>query len=185
MDESLKLTEQLQKALRMLERTRHELIAEILAETEQNPALETTGELSDDPGLLEGLAVPAGVLPDAVVRDEGGVFDVTASVDRLPALQIATAYLDTDDDEAVAWRRKAEWFIKALEQRHRTLVMVVRAVVSLCPDVFSGTDEPNGTVSFKEVSQLAGYHVSTIQRLVANKQVATAHGTWLLLRFFA
>jgi RNA polymerase sigma-54 factor len=118
---------------------------------------------------------------------------VTVLEDRSGRLFISPSYREllTSEGQDEPTRRflrqrvaGAAWFIRALEQRRRTLENVTRIIFERQKDFLSEGDEGLKPLTMDEVAARVGLHVSTVSRAVAGKVVDTPRGNYRLKDFF-
>lgn len=133
------------------------------------------------------------VVPDVyVVRKDDG-FDVILNDDEIPELKISRYYLDLYMDSKTdpstkrfikAKIKQAEWFIKSIEQRKKTLLDVAKCIVKFQEEFFRKGFRYLRPLTLKEVANELGYHESTISRITTNKYMGTPYGTFEMKFFF-
>jgi RNA polymerase sigma-54 factor len=79
----------------------------------------------------------------------------------------------------------AQWLIDAVQQRRRTILRVVEAVVANQREFFDYGPQALKPLPMTQVAEELGIHVATVSRAVAEKHVATPRGIWPLRKFFS
>ena len=80
----------------------------------------------------------------------------------------------------------AKWFIDAIKQRNTTLRKTMLAIIEIQHDFFlSGEESDLKPMILKDVSELCGYDISTVSRVVNSKYVQTNFGIYPLKYFFS
>jgi RNA polymerase sigma-54 factor len=80
----------------------------------------------------------------------------------------------------------AQWFIDAIRQRQETLQRTMEAIILLQREFFlSGDESALRPMILKDVSEHAGYDISTISRVSNSKYVQTNFGIYPLKYFFS
>jgi RNA polymerase sigma-54 factor len=80
----------------------------------------------------------------------------------------------------------AQWFIDAVHQRQETMQRTMEAIIMLQKDFFLTGDESTlRPMILKDVSEHAGYDISTISRVSNSKYVQTNFGIYPLKYFFS
>ncbi|MCZ8523416.1 MULTISPECIES: RNA polymerase factor sigma-54 [Paenibacillus] len=131
------------------------------------------------------------VVPDAEVRLEQGELLIRWNAEVTPrlTLQEGCEQLAGADREAAAYlmskRKGADWLLRALEQRSRTLKRVIAAVFEAQPDFWVQGMRGLRPMNLQTIAEKLGLHESTISRAVSGKYVRTCHGTFELRAFFA
>jgi RNA polymerase sigma-54 factor len=133
------------------------------------------------------------VVPDVyVVKGEDG-FEVFLSDEDVPELKINKYYVGLYSDKNVDGetkkyiRRKvkqAEWFIKSLKQRQKTLYLVSKSIVKYQQDFFEKGIRSLKPLILKDIAQDVGVHESTVSRITTNKYMSTQYGVFELKFFF-
>lgn len=80
--------------------------------------------------------------------------------------------------------KEAKWLIRSLEQREKTLLRVVNAILEKQPLFFSDGKEHLKPMILKEIAEATNLHESTISRITNNKYIQTKHGLFELRSFF-
>ena len=80
----------------------------------------------------------------------------------------------------------AKWFIDAINQRHNTLYITMKAIVDIQEEYFLTGDETKlKPMILKDVADKVGLDISTVSRVANSKYVQTPYGTHLLKFFFS
>ena len=80
--------------------------------------------------------------------------------------------------------RNAQWLIKAIEQRRKTIIKVTECIVEKQRDFFERGSSFLKPMILRDVAETVGMHESTISRVTTNKYVHTPQGTFELKYFF-
>ena len=133
------------------------------------------------------------VTPDVyVVKTEDG-FEVVLNDDGMPELRMNGYYLDLLVDQKVNLDAKdyvkkkikqAEWFIKSLQQRQKTLYLVAKSIVDFQKEFFDGGVRCLKPLILKDVAGYIGVHESTVSRITTNKYMSTPFGVFEMKFFF-
>lgn len=133
------------------------------------------------------------VVPDVyVVKGEEG-FDIALNNDDVPELRMSRYYLELATDRKVSGETKryiknkmkqAEWFIKSIEQRQRTLFLVAQSIVNFQREFFENGLRSLRPLILKDVAQDVGVHESTVSRITTSKYMSTPHGVYEMKFFF-
>jgi len=133
------------------------------------------------------------IVPDVyVVKTEDG-FDIALNNDDIPELRMSRYYLELITDKKVSGETKryiknkmkqAEWFIKSIQQRQRTLFLVAQSIVNFQRDFFDNGLRSLRPLILKDVVQDVGVHESTVSRITTSKYMSTPHGVYELKFFF-
>jgi RNA polymerase sigma-54 factor len=133
------------------------------------------------------------VVPDVyVVKTEEGL-EVFLNDDDIPDLKMNRYYIDLYADKAVSGNTRsyikkkitqAEWFIKSIQQRQRTLYMVSKSIVSFQQEFFEKGLRSLKPLILKDIAEDVGVHESTVSRITTNKYMSTPHGIFDMKFFF-
>jgi RNA polymerase sigma-54 factor len=158
-------------------------------------AVERLKTLSLAPGraLVERKEAP--ITPDAYVEydAENDRYYAYLNDRSLPNLRINQEYALMAKDRQVAKPTRefirtnlgnAQFLIEAIEQRKRTLLRVVEAVVAAQREFFDYGPQAIKPLPMTKVAEQLGIHVATVSRAVAEKHLATPRGTVPLRKFF-
>ena len=134
---------------------------------------------------------PQYVSPDVFVYMLGGDFVIVLNEDGFPRLQLNSFYVDNVKAKTPAEKdyfqgkiRSAEWLMKSLYQRQRTLYKVMESLVRFQREFFEHGVSRLKPLILKEVAEDIGMHESTVSRITTSKYVATPHGIFELKFFF-
>jgi len=134
------------------------------------------------------------IVPDVFVVKNEGEWTVLLNDDGLPRLRISPYYkqmmmgsLKEDSESARVYLeeqyRGAQWLIRSIEQRNKTILKVVRSIVKFQEPFFEHGIEHLRPLVLKQVAEDIGMHESTISRVTANKYLYCPQGL-LELKFF-
>jgi RNA polymerase sigma-54 factor len=164
------------------------------------------GEIKEAMTLMRRLSLAPGrrlvsddarpIIPDAIVEYDGDQDRYIAYLnDRsIPNLRINEEYARLAKDKSMERKDRdflktnlgnAQWLIEAVEQRKRTLLRVVRAVVDAQRDFFDYGPQALKPLPMTQVAEQLGIHVATVSRAVAEKHLATPRGIVPLRKFFS
>jgi RNA polymerase sigma-54 factor len=126
------------------------------------------------------------------VTKVGEEYVITLNDDGLPRLRLSSAYrrmLDGDPGSDVKAylaekKRAAEWLIKSIQQRQRTMYLVTQSIVKFQLDFFERGVSGLKPLVLRDVANDIGMHESTVSRATSNKYVHTPKGTFELKFFF-
>ncbi|WP_243362828.1 RNA polymerase factor sigma-54 [Fundidesulfovibrio terrae] len=144
------------------------------------------------PGSHFSSSDPVYVSPDAYVYKYGEDFIIVLNEDGLPKLQLSPYYMEDmsrssgskDKDYLQDKMRSAQWLMKSLYQRQRTLFKVLESIVKFQRDFFEDGVTKLKPLILKDVADDIGMHESTVSRITTSKYVATPHGIYELKFFF-
>ena len=130
------------------------------------------------------------ITPDVYVikdRDKFVVTDNDRGVQRLYINETLTKQLlkDVRAKEFIGEKlRNAQWLIRAIEQRRKTIIRVTECIVEKQRDFFEKGVAHLKPMILRDVAESVGMHESTISRVTTNKYVHTPQGLFELNYFF-
>jgi RNA polymerase sigma-54 factor len=153
-------------------------VAQVIAELEPRPGRDFVSE------------EPRYVVPDVYVFKVGDKYYVQANDDGMPRLRISGFYRaamhgDPKAKEYIQGKlRSAQWLIRSIDQRRKTIVRVTECIVEKQREFFDKGIEYLKPMILRDVAEAVGMHESTISRVTSNKYVATPRGIFELKYFF-
>ena len=133
------------------------------------------------------------IVPDVFVVKNEGEWVVVLNDDGLPRMRISPYYKqlmgagESGSAETKAYLeeklRAAQWVIRSIEQRNKTIVKVVSSIVKFQEQFFEKGVQHLKPLVLKQVAEDIGMHESTISRVTANKYMYCPQGM-LDLKFF-
>jgi RNA polymerase sigma-54 factor len=180
------------KHLPQLERRAYQAVARDMAEPleEVYEATKTIMGLEPRPARAFATEEPQYITPDVYVHKVGDEYVVTLNDDGLPKLKISGFYRaamggGADAKEYITERlRSAQWLIRSIQQRQRTIVRVTKSILKFQRDFFESGVEHLRPLILKDVAEDIGMHESTVSRVTTNKYVHTPQGIFELKYFF-
>jgi RNA polymerase sigma-54 factor len=130
------------------------------------------------------------ITPDVYVIKDGDQFVVTDNDKGLQRLYInenlAQRMLkDPKAKEFISEKlRSAQWLIRAIEQRRRTIIKVTECIVEKQREFLERGVGYLKPMILRDVAETVGMHESTISRVTSNKYVHTPQGLFELKYFF-
>ena len=156
-------------------------------------AFEKMKGLDPKPGRNYESDQPIYVVPDVyVVKGEDG-FEVLLNDDNVPDLKMNRYYvelfvsekLNGDTKEYIRKKiKQAEWFMKSLQQRQKTLYLVAKSIVDFQGEFFEKGVRCLKPLILKDVANYVGVHESTVSRITTNKYMGTPCGVFEMKFFF-
>jgi RNA polymerase sigma-54 factor len=154
---------------------------------------EKVKEYDPKPGRNFADDFTAYVVPDVfVVKTEDGL-EIFLDDDEIPDLKMNRYYIDlylnksTNSSTKNYIKKKitqAEWFIKSIQQRQKTLFLVSKSIVTFQGEFFEKGLRFLRPLILKDVAQDIGVHESTVSRITSSKYMSTPHGIFELKFFF-
>ncbi|MEO7654473.1 MAG: RNA polymerase factor sigma-54 [Sphingomicrobium sp.] len=133
------------------------------------------------------------VSPDVFVHRTAGGYAIELNQETLPRLLVNRLYhaelkQGPQDKASRAWLseclQSASWLVKALDQRARTIVKVVSAIVERQRGFFKDGVSAMKPLTLREVAEAIGMHESTVSRVTSNKYLLCERGMFELKYFF-
>lgn len=150
--------------------------------------------LTPRPGAAFGGEPSQPVAPDVYVREGlGGLWHVELNTDTLPKLLIDQRYharvsggARTDQEKVFVadCMASANWLVKSLDQRAKTILKVASEIVRQQDGFLAFGVEHLRPLNLKTVADAIGMHESTVSRVTSNKYIATPRGLFELKFFF-
>jgi RNA polymerase sigma-54 factor len=131
-----------------------------------------------------------GITPDVYVIKDAGEFvvvDNDRGVQRLFINENLTKRLmkDPSAKEFIGEKlRNAQWLIRAIEQRRKTIIRVAECIVEKQREFFEKGVAYLKPMILRDVAEAVGMHESTISRVTTNKYMHTPQGLFELKYFF-
>lgn len=133
------------------------------------------------------------IVPDVYVVKKEDSFEILLNDDDIPELRLNRYYMELCMDKKVAGDTKkyiknklhqAEWFIKSIQQRQRTLYLVAESILKFQREFFEQGLRSLKPLILKDVAQDIGVHESTVSRITTNKYMSSPQGLYELKFFF-
>jgi len=186
------LVEMLTNHLGNLEKKNYQAIARDLKESVEEiyEAAKVIQQLDPRPGREYNSDEPHYITPDVYIHKVGDKFFVVPNDDGLPKLKISGFYRSALSGGPKAKEyiqdklRSAQWLIRSIQQRQRTIVKVTESIIKFQRDFFEKGISHLKPLILREVAEDIGMHESTISRVTTNKYVHTPQGIFELKFFF-
>jgi RNA polymerase sigma-54 factor len=145
------------------------------------------------PGCQYSAAASEDVTPDVFVRRLRRGFAVELNQATLPRLLVNRRYYQElktgpQDKSSRAWLSEclasANWLVKALDQRARTIVKVVSEIVKRQEGFFERGVSAMRPLTLREIAEVIEMHESTVSRVTSNKYLLCDRGLYELKYFF-
>jgi RNA polymerase sigma-54 factor len=150
--------------------------------------------LNPKPGLKFGSVQIQPVVPDVIVRaaSDGG-WHVELNSDTLPRVLVDRTYYtriakttanERDKGYLFDCLQNANWLVKSLDQRARTILKVAEQIVRQQDSFFMYGVQHLRPLNLKAIADAISMHESTVSRVTSNKYIATPRGIFELKYFF-
>jgi len=150
--------------------------------------------LDPKPGLTFGASPAQPIVPDVLVQQlPDGSWHVELNSETLPKVLVNQSYYTTVAKSAKRKEDKsylsecfhtANWLVKSLDQRARTILKVAQEIVRQQDGFFTYGVRHLKPLNLKQVADAISMHESTVSRVTANKYMATNRGLFELKYFF-
>jgi RNA polymerase sigma-54 factor len=150
--------------------------------------------LEPKPGRPFFTAENHAIVPDVYVVKSDGQWVVMLNDDGMPRFRISSSYrlfLAGKRDPSDATRafldekfRSAQWLIRSIEQRNKTIVRVVESIVKVQEPFFEHGIQYLRPMVLRDVAEDVSMHESTISRVTSNKYLHCSQGIFELKYFF-
>jgi RNA polymerase sigma-54 factor len=150
--------------------------------------------LNPYPGAEYGRTVNATVVPDVVVEEVDGRFEIRTERGSLPELSISPIYRNLlkearHDPKVYEYLRRkieaAKWFIEAVHQRQNTIQRIATEIVSRQEGFLRHGVQHLRPMKMQDVADAVGVHISTVSRAISGKYIQTPQGVFDMKRFFS
>jgi RNA polymerase sigma-54 factor len=150
--------------------------------------------LNPKPGNAFGSVVVQPVVPDVFVHEaQDGTWHVELNGETLPRVLVNHRYYarvsrssrrGEDKVYLSECHANANWLVKSLGQRARTILKVAREIVRLQDAFLVLGVQHLRPLNLKTVADAIGMHESTVSRVTSNKYMATPRGIFEMKYFF-
>jgi RNA polymerase sigma-54 factor len=150
--------------------------------------------LNPKPGLKFGSVEVQPVVPDVIVRPAAdGSWIIELNSDTLPRVLVNRSYYtrvsrttrnEKEKDFLLDCLQNANWLVKSLDQRARTILKVAEEIVRQQDSFLMHGVQYLRPLNLKTVADAIKMHESTVSRVTSNKYLATSRGIFELKYFF-
>ena len=151
-------------------------------------------ELTPKPGLAFGSEPVQPVVPDVFVKEgPDGLWHIELNSDTLPRLLVNARYFnkvsagarDKDSKNYLTeCLNSANWLVKSLDQRARTIMKVASEIVRQQDGFLTYGVRHLRPLNLRTIADAISMHESTVSRVTSNKYIATPRGVFELKYFF-
>tara|TARA_B100001741_G_scaffold69931_1_gene56005 strand:- start:2329 stop:3762 length:1434 start_codon:yes stop_codon:yes gene_type:complete len=174
-----------------------------ISEEKLKASIEEISKLNPKPCSFGSNKVVQHIIPDFVISIIDGQLDLVMNTGMIPELRINNSFKDllqgykesnnAEDKEqkaAVLFVKQkldsAKWFIDAIKQRHRTLMLTMTAIMNFQEAYFiTGDEKLLKPMILKDIAEIVAMDISTVSRVANSKYVDTPYGTFLVKHFFS
>ena len=150
--------------------------------------------LTPKPGLAFGAEPVQPIIPDVFVREApDGSWQVELNSETLPRLLVNSRYYakvsgsaKTEDSKSylLDCLNNANWLVKSLDQRARTILKVASEIVRQQDGFLTYGIRHLRPLNLRAIADAIGMHESTVSRVTSNKYIATTRGLFEMKYFF-
>lgn len=166
-----------------------------ITQAEVQAIAERIGEYDPKPGMTMAGEGAGYITPDLVVDKVDDDYVVYLNDGNIPRLRVSQMYdraakgspgVDNDTVQFIDEKRRyAEWIIKTIEQRRRTMIKVMEAIVREQREFFDRGAIALRPLTLQQIATEIGMHESTVSRVTKQKYVQTPRGVFPLKYFFS
>jgi RNA polymerase sigma-54 factor len=153
------------------------------------------GKLDPRPGARFSAEEPHYIVPDLIVEKVDDDYVVQMNDRNVPRLRINRAYRDIllgararskkEHKYVLEKLNSARWLIGTIDQRRRTMIKVMEAILNVQREFFDRGLEHLKPLTLQQIAELVGMHESTVSRVTNGKYVQTPRGVVELKYFFS
>ncbi|MCA9676358.1 MAG: RNA polymerase factor sigma-54 [Kofleriaceae bacterium] len=153
-------------------------------------AAKVVTEFDPRPGREYASDDPHYITPDVYIHKVGDKYFVVPNDDGLPKLKISNFYRaamgnsTASKDYVQDKLRSAQWLIRSIQQRQRTIIKVSESILKFQREFFDKGIAHLKPLILRDVAEDIGMHESTVSRVTTNKYVHTPQGIFELKFFF-
>ena len=147
------------------------------------------------PGCRYGGESEAAIVPDVLITPgKDGGWQIRINEASLPRLVVNREYYveleaGSRDKASRAWLNEqlgeADWLIRALDQRQKTILKTASEIVTLQEGFFREGVSAMRPLTLREVAERIEMHESTVSRVTSNKYLSCPRGTFEMKYFFS
>lgn len=151
--------------------------------------------LDPKPGSVFGSSLVQPLVPDVFVRRASdGSWTVELNSETLPKVLVNQTYYatitktarnETEKEYLTDCLQTANWLVKSLDQRAKTILKVSTEIVRQQDGFLTYGIEHLRPLNLRTIADAIGMHESTVSRVTSNKYMATPRGIFELKYFFS
>ncbi|MBN2332000.1 MAG: RNA polymerase factor sigma-54 [Deltaproteobacteria bacterium] len=182
--------------LKLLQNKNYKKIARLLKVEEEQviESIKTILTIDPKPGRQYSGTIAQSIIPDLYIFKSENNWVIVLNEDRIPRLAVNRYYRDLADQQKdfnpltrnylVEKIRSAQWLIKSIEQRQKTIYKVMKSILHFQQDFFDRGPHHLHPLILRDIADDISMHESTVSRVTQNKYVQTPHGIFELKYFF-
>jgi RNA polymerase sigma-54 factor len=163
--------------------------------SEIQAAEEVIGKLDPRPGSRYASDEPRYIVPDLIVEKVEDDYVVQLNDRNVPRLRVSRAYKDIMTSAKSRSKKEHEyvkdklnsavWLIRTIDQRRRTMIKVMEAILDVQREFFDRGVEHLKPLTLQQIAERVEMHESTVSRVTSGKYVQTPRGVFELKYFFS
>jgi RNA polymerase sigma-54 factor len=183
--------------LELISRKKFQQIAKELNATaeEVSSAVKVIEGLDPKPARNFSSAKANYIIPDVYIVKTDDGYQIILNDEGLPKLRINSYYRKLLTNRSLLPKeerqflddklRSAEWLIKSLDQRNKTIYRVTDSILNFQGEFFDTGVHRLRPLNLKDIATELGLHESTISRVTSNKYLSCPHGIYSFKFFFS
>ncbi|OQX50845.1 MAG: RNA polymerase sigma-54 factor [Candidatus Cloacimonas sp. 4484_209] len=158
-------------------------------------AIDVISSLNPKPLRGFGSSVIRYIIPDIIVKEIDGDFEVILNESTLPGLKINSYYREILSEKESLLREEKDFIkqkltsalnlMRGLEERRRSILKVARFIIEKQKEFLREGISKLVPLTMQQVAEAVGLHESTISRIVHGKYIDTPIGLFELKFFFS
>ncbi len=157
-------------------------------------ALEVLSHLDTRPLADLDLDTAAAIVPDVIVEEVDGDYQVRLTREGLPELRLSRSAREALDKSKKDKRlhgfllkklERARWFLDAVNHRRESLLRISSQIVQRQREFLDYGPEKLRPLKMQEIADAVGVHISTVSRAIRGKYALTPQGVLALKAFFS
>jgi RNA polymerase sigma-54 factor len=163
-----------------------------ISDGELTESVQLIKSLQHDPAAQFGQSIDSTLIPDVIVKNYKGKWQVTLNPAATPKINIHEEYAKVikenkghEDIGGIQQKlQEARWLVKNVLQRSETILKVAKAIVDRQQNFFNHGEIAMRPLVLREIADTLGMHESTISRVTTQKYMATPSGCFEFKYFF-
>jgi RNA polymerase sigma-54 factor len=158
-------------------------------------AADALAKLDPRPGARYSAEEPRYIVPDLIVDKVDDDYVVQLNDRNIPRLRVSRAYREILSSAGSRSKKEheyvkdklnsARWLIKTIDQRRRTMIKVMEAILDVQRDFFERGVDQLKPLTLQQIAERVDMHESTVSRVTNGKYVQTPRGVFDLKYFFS
>lgn len=141
--------------------------------------------LDPKPGYQISPIIPDLIIPDLMLIENQGVWSVELCENTIPPIRLQQQYALKSSEALKGYLQEAKLILQALQMRTQTLLLIGKAIMLKQYQVIELGLSAVKPLTLEDLSQLTGYHTSSLSRLTRQKYIHTPRGIFELKYFLS